>query len=286
MNGILFVDKPAGVTSHDVIDDIRKRSKIRRVGHAGTLDPIATGLLIVAVGRATRALEFFEQLDKQYEVKVRLGQQTDTLDRAGKIVKETSCDHVTPDLLDEALGKFRGKISQQVPEFSAVRVQGKKLYERVRSGEKVTPPSREVEIHSLDRLDFELPFFFIRVSCSKGCYVRALARDIAAALDTCALCEEVRRTKIGTIDIEKAAVLEDLGEGEELARKLTPIDQALSFLPEVRLGLEHQGRFLHGQVLDLRPSGKLMRIYGPDGFLGIGASSWDRYIKPRKVLRD
>lgn len=285
MDGILFVDKPDGMTSHDVIDEVRRRTGIRRVGHAGTLDPIATGLLIVAVGKACRALEFFETLDKEYVVRIRFGRQTDTLDRAGQVVREMPYDHVTPEKLDETLKRFLGKIEQRVPEFSAVRVKGRKLYERVRSGEKVEPPTRSVEIQELERLEFDLPEVTLRVSCSKGCYVRALARDIAEALGTCALCEEVRRTRIGALKVADATALKDLGVGDELAKRLLPVDQALAFLPEVRLGLEHQGRFLHGQVLDIRPPGKMMRIYGPDGFLGIGASSWDRYIKPRKVLR-
>jgi len=285
MDGILFVDKPDGMTSHDVIDEIRRRTRIRRIGHAGTLDPIATGLLVIAIGKACRGLEFFEALDKEYVVRVRFGEQTDTLDRAGQKVREAPYEHVTPERLDEVLKRFVGKIQQKVPEFSAVRVKGKKLYERVRAGEKVEPPVRSVEIHELERQEFQLPQVTLRVACSKGCYVRALARDIAEALETCATCEAVRRTRIGALKVTDATPLAEIGDGEAVARRLVSVDQALSFLPEVRLGLEHQGRFMHGQVLDLRPPGKLVRIYGPDGFLGIGASSWDRYIKPRKVLR-
>lgn len=285
MDGILYIDKPDGMTSHDVVDEVRWRSGIRRVGHAGTLDPIATGLLIVAVGKACRALEFFEALDKEYEVGIRLGEQTDTLDRAGQVVRQAPFQHVTRERLEAAFKPFLGRIKQRVPEFSAVRVQGKKLYERVRSGEHVTPPVREVEVFSLECLDFSPPRFSLRVGCSKGCYVRALARDIAEAVESCATCEEVRRTRIGPHRVRNAHTLGRLGEGEAVAAKLVPVDQALSFLPEARLGLEHQGRFLHGQVLDLAPPGPLMRVYGPDGFLGIGQSSWDRYIKPRKILR-
>lgn len=284
MEGILFIDKPGDRTSHDVIDDIRRSSKIRRVGHAGTLDPIATGLLIVAVGRACRALEFFEALDKEYELRARLGRDTDTHDRTGKTTREAAFDHVSPEKIDEVLPRFVGKIEQKVPAYSAVRIKGKKLYERVRAGETVEPPTRTVEVHRLERRAYDPPWLDLRVACSKGCYVRALVRDIAAALETCGSVEEVRRTRVGPLRVEDAVPLSDLADEEAVRRRLLPVDRALSFLPEMRLGEEHQGRFLHGQVLDVRPVGKLMRVYGPRGFLGIGASSWDRYIKPRKIF--
>lgn len=284
MDGIVFVDKPAGITSHDVVDRLRRPAGTRRVGHAGTLDPIATGLLVIGIGKATRALEFFEGLSKEYRVQMRLGVSTDTLDRQGKVEREMDASGIRREKLDAVLRSFLGKYEQEVPAYSAVRVGGEKLYEKARRGEVVAAPRRTVEIHEVELIGFSPPLAEIRVVCSKGCYVRALARDVGARLENLAICEEVRRTKVGPIPVEQAVPLDAIEDGARLLARLLPVDQALAFFPEVRVGLEHQGKFLHGQVLDLRPNASKMRIYGPSGFLGIGASSWDRYIKPLKVL--
>jgi tRNA pseudouridine55 synthase len=285
MDGIILIDKPGGMTSHDVVDEMRTKTGIRRIGHGGTLDPIATGLLIVAMGKACRALEFFENLNKEYEVVMRLGVKTDTLDREGKVLATQDASAVDQAGFETALKSFIGRIEQVVPDYSAVRVKGKKLYERAREGEPIEAPKRTVEIFDLQVLEFHNPTARVRIACTKGCYVRAIARDVGDKLGTLAICDEVRRTKVGPFTVEQAAHLDELSGSEDVKKRLRPVDQALGFLPEVRVGLEHQGRFLHGQVLDLRPAADMMRLYGPDGFLGIGQSSWGRYIKPRKVLR-
>jgi tRNA pseudouridine55 synthase len=285
MDGIILIDKPGGMTSHDVVDEMRMRTGLRRIGHGGTLDPIATGLLIVAMGKACRALEFFESLNKEYEVVMRLGVQTDTLDREGKVLKTMDASGIDQPAFEKALKSFIGRIEQTVPDYSAVRVKGKKLYERAREGEPIEAPKRIVEIFNLEVLQFTSPQVHVRIACSKGCYVRAIARDVGEKLGNLAICDEVRRTKVGPFTVQQAAKLDQLSGSEDVKKRLVAVDQALGFLPEVRVGLEHQGRFLHGQVLDLRPSADMMRLYGPDGFLGIGQSSWGRYIKPRKVLR-
>lgn len=285
MDGIILIDKPGGMTSHDVVDELRSKTGIRRIGHGGTLDPIATGLLIVAMGKACRALEFFENLNKEYEVVMRLGVRTDTLDREGKVLATLDASAIDEPAFDKALKSFVGRIEQVVPDYSAVRVKGKKLYERAREGEPIEAPKRTVEIFNLEVLEFKNPTAKVRIACTKGCYVRAIARDVGERLGNVAICDEVRRTKIGPFSVEQALKLDQLAGSEDIQKLLEPVDKALGFLPEVRVGLEHQGRFLHGQVLDLRPAGDMMRLYGPDGFLGIGQSSWGRYIKPRKVLR-
>lgn len=285
MDGIILIDKPGGMTSHDVVDELRLKTGIRRIGHGGTLDPIATGLLIVALGKACRALEFFENLNKEYEVVMRLGVRTDTLDREGKVLQTMEAGSIDRAAFEAALKKFIGRIEQVVPDYSAVRVKGKKLYERAREGEPIEAPKRTVEIFDLEVLEFKNPQSRVRIACTKGCYVRAIARDVGEKLGNLAICDEVRRTRVGPYSVEQASRLDGLSGSDDVKRRVVPVDQALSFLPEIRVGLEHQGRFLHGQVLDLRPAGDMMRLYGPDGFLGIGQSSWGRYIKPRKVLR-
>lgn len=285
MEGILLLDKPGGMTSHDVVDAIRKIAGIRQVGHAGTLDPLATGLLILGLGRGTRVLEFFEGLDKEYQVKVKFGEETDTLDRDGKVLRTADASHVTREAALQALQSFVGEYDQVVPAYSAVRVQGKKLYELARSGRKVETPSRKVKIYSNELIGFEAPFLEFRVRCTKGCYVRALARDLGERLGTVAICYEVRRLKVGEFAADASPRLSDLKTKEDLAKHLKPIDQALTFLAEIKLTQDQETRFLTGQVINVKPQGELMRIFGPSGFLGIGQQSWNRYIKPRKVLR-
>lgn len=285
MEGILFLDKPGGMTSHDVVDAIRKIAGMRQVGHAGTLDPMATGLLILGLGRGTKALEFFEGLDKEYHVKVKFGEETDTLDRDGKVLRTADASHVTREATVQALTSFEGEYDQVVPAYSAVRVQGKKLYELARSGQKVQTPSRKVKIVSNELICFEAPFIEFRVRCTKGCYVRALARDVGERLKTVATCYDVRRLKVGEFAADVSPKLGDLKSKDDLAKHLKPIEQALTFFAEIKVTKDQETKFLTGQVINVKPEGELMRIVGPSGFLGIGQQSWNRYIKPRKVLK-
>lgn len=285
MDGILLVDKPGGMTSHDVVDAVRRIAGIRQVGHAGTLDPMATGLLILGLGRATKVLEFFEGLDKEYRVRVKLGEETDTLDRDGKVLRTADASHVTREAALQALKSFEGEYEQVVPAYSAVRVGGRKLYELARSGQKIQTPSRKVKVFTSELIAFDLPFLEFRVRCSKGCYVRALARDLGERLQTLATCHEVRRIKVGDFAAEAAARLSDLKSRDDLHRYLKPMEQALTFFAEIKVTKDQEAKFLTGQVIDVRPQGELMRIVGPSGFLGIGQQSWNRYIKPRKVLK-
>jgi tRNA pseudouridine55 synthase len=213
---ILLIDKPTGMTSHDVVNIIRRKTGVKRVGHAGTLDPLATGLLIILVGREStkRQSEFLKQ-DKEYEVVAQLGIETDTYDSDGKITHESSPESVakiTQEDVEHVLTNFRGKIDQTVPAYSAVKMQGQKLYEIAREGkaDEIVLPIRSVEIYSLELADFQKDthsqktFFKLKVHCSSGTYVRSLVYDIGRKLGVGATVTQLRRTKIGDLTVENA----------------------------------------------------------------------------------
>lgn len=215
--GFLLIDKPAGMTSHDVVDVVRRQTGERRVGHAGTLDPFATGLLIVGVGRqATKRLSEFLKMDKEYEAVVRFGTTSDTDDRTGVIFLPPSEGRggIERGDVDLALKKFTGPIQQLPPIYSAKKVAGRKMYELARAGKDVPRKPTTVTIHALDVLGYDWPLLRLRVRCSSGTYIRALARDLGEALGVGGLLEELRRTAIGPYRVEDAAkTISPFGKG-------------------------------------------------------------------------
>ncbi|MFA5854135.1 MAG: tRNA pseudouridine(55) synthase TruB [Patescibacteria group bacterium] len=202
-SGFLLVDKPVGPTSHDIVDKVRRALHTRKVGHAGTLDPFASGLLILAVGAMTKQLSNFVGLDKAYEATMHLGASSDTMDRTGK-VEQKECAVVSEELFLKTLEKFRGEIDQTPPMFSAKKIGGKKLYELAREGKEIERPPVRVTIHELELVSYSWPTAVIRTRVSSGTYIRALADDIGKALGCGAYLEELRRTKIGTYSVENA----------------------------------------------------------------------------------
>ena len=213
MNGILLVDKPAGITSHDVVDHARRRLGIQRIGHAGTLDPAATGLLILLIGPATRQAADFQGLDKNYRATLRLGETTDTQDSEGRILRRQEVPSFTSAQLEEVFARFRGEIEQEVPAYSAVRIQGKHSYEFARAGVEVARPVRSVTIYDLKILSVHLPDIEFEASCSKGTYIRTLCADIGETLGCGGHLCQLRRTRIGSYRIEDAVTLEELQPG-------------------------------------------------------------------------
>ena len=195
-SGILLLDKPIGPTSHDAVARVRRAAGLRRVGHAGTLDPLASGLLLLGLGPAARFLEYLVGLDKTYETTVRLGQATTTYDAEGEVTAERPVD-VSAAQLAAALDAFRGPIRQRVPPHSAVKRDGRPLYESARRGVTLDLPEREVVIHALDLLAFDPPFVSLRVACSSGTYIRSLAHDLGAALGSGGHVAALRRTAVG-----------------------------------------------------------------------------------------
>lgn len=202
-SGFILIDKPVGPTSHDIVDKVRRALHTRKVGHAGTLDPFASGLLILAVGSKTKEISNFVGLDKAYEASVRFGATSDTMDRTGKI-EQKDCSPVSQTELESALEKFRGEIDQTPPMYSAKKVGGKKLYELAREGKEIERKPVRVTIHELELVSFSWPTAIIRTRVSSGTYIRALADDIGKALGCGAYLEELRRTRIGTFSVENA----------------------------------------------------------------------------------
>ena len=203
-SGFLLVDKPVGPTSHDIVDAARRVLRTRKIGHAGTLDPFASGLLILAVGAKTKEISKYVGLDKAYEATLRLGATSDTMDRTGAVTEQKDCAPVSRETFEKALEGLRGGIDQVPPMYSAKKVGGKKLYELARAGETVERKPVRVTIHELELVDYAWPVAKIRTRVSSGTYIRALADDIGKALGCGAYLEELRRTSIGSFDVKDA----------------------------------------------------------------------------------
>lgn len=261
VDGILLQDKPRGMTSHDLVDDVRRRLGRRDVGHAGTLDPLATGLLVLCVGKALKIVEYLEGHDKTYEVEMRLGQITDTDDADGKPLEERPL----PADLRAAVAALTGTIRQKPPRYSAIKKEGRKLYEYARAGQEVETPERTVRVYEFAILDWAPPVLRARIRCSKGTYIRSLARDLGGHVTA------LRRMESGPFRVEDA--------GDEML----PMDVGLQHLPEVRLSGGDIERFEHGRDIAVPAPGPLVRVYGGPVFLGIGEKR-AQGIHPRKVL--
>jgi len=206
--GILVINKPSGMTSHDVVNRIRRKFKMRRVGHAGTLDPLATGVLIMILGKATKLFGKFESFDKAYRATLLLGTKTTTADIQGEVITKMPAEHVTQSMIQDILKKFVGEIDQTPPMVSAVKFKGQRLYELARKGIEVERPSRRVRISRLDLVAYEPPYVKIYLECSKGTYVRTIAEDVGQILGCGACITEIERTKVGPFDIANALGLD------------------------------------------------------------------------------
>ncbi len=253
--GILLVDKPSGLTSHDVVDVERRVLGTRKVGHAGTLDPMATGLLVLGVGRATRLLRYLGDLDKTYTGIGRLGQETDTLDGDGVVVRTTTVSASSADV-ERACDASVGEQLQTPPAYSAVKVGGRKLYEAARSGETLVAPPRHVRVDAFDVSSFDGRDFAFRVVCSGGTYIRVLVSDVGRSLGCGAYLVALRRTAIGPLTVHDARAP---GEAE-----LLPVERAVAHLPRVDLEPDEARAASNGSILG--PTG----IDGPYGVYGGG----------------
>lgn len=210
--GILVIDKPDGVTSHDVVARVRKRFKMKKVGHAGTLDPLATGVLVVLLGKATKLSNKFTAFDKAYKATMVLGTKTTTADIQGEVIAQKPFDDIMPERIGEVVDRFRGEIQQVPPMYSAVKHKGRKLYELARKGIEVEREPRCVTVHKLLVREIILPEVKFYVECSKGTYIRQLADDIGDALGCGACISQIQRTKVGRFALEDAVTLEDMNE--------------------------------------------------------------------------
>ena len=270
MNGIVIIDKPRQWTSQDVTAKLRGVFHTRRIGHGGTLDPMATGVLPVFVGRATRAVEFFEHAEKTYEAELLLGTVTDTQDITGTVL-ETLPVSVTDGQLAEVLERFRGDILQVPPMYSAVKINGQKLCNLARKGREVERPARPITIHALDVLSREENRVRLRVHCSKGTYIRTLCHDIGAALGCGGCMAALRRTQAGDYDIRQAVPLQTLLESQEPETYLLPVDSLFAGLPGLTLTANQEKAVRNGAAFPLAGQPGRYRLYGAWGeFLALG----------------
>lgn len=249
INGFVVIDKPAGITSHDVVARVRRILGTRKVGHTGTLDPFATGVLPIAVNDGTKAIPFLDEGCKRYEALMRLGMVTDTLDVTGTVLREADTHGIARERLASVMATFTGTISQIPPMFSAIKQNGQPLYKLARQGETVERQARQVEIHSLELLDFAPPLASITVVSSRGTYIRTLADDIGRELGCGAVLQELRRTASGPFGISSALTLEELEqavhEGREGDVCVTPF-AALAHLPDLPLSTTGAKLVCHG----------------------------------------
>ena len=264
MNGIVIVDKPQGWTSQDVTARLRRVFDTRRIGHGGTLDPMATGVLPVFVGRATRAVEFFEHAEKTYETVLLLGKRTDTQDVTGRVLEERPVSLSLEDV-EDVLPRFRGEILQVPPMYSALKVNGQKLCDLARKGKQVERQPRPITIFELTLLSFEENRLRLRVRCSKGTYIRTLCDDIGAALGTLGCMESLRRTQAGDYSITEAVPLETLLETDSPETYLRGMDSMFTRYPAVTLTPNQEKRCRNGNSFTRPMANGIYRAYGANG---------------------
>jgi tRNA pseudouridine55 synthase len=293
LDGVLLIDKQQGWTSHDVVAKVRSLTGQRRTGHTGTLDPMATGLLIVCLGSATRLVEFMVGHDKRYHGAVRLGETTTTDDAEGEVLTRRSVPELTDDDLERAAAPFRGSVRQRPPAFSALKVGGKRAYQLARAGQAVEPAEREVTIHLLDVRQLSRDEVAIDVHCSAGTYVRSLARDLGETLGCGGHLSALRRETVGAFRVEQALTLDALEAVAQVGRVdefLLPPDEAVSGLEAGVLNQEASDILCHGgwwrSDEPLLRSADPLRIYSSDGeFVGVGSAAESGEIRARKVFK-
>ncbi len=290
LNGIFNVNKPAGKTSHDIVGRVRRASKGAKVGHAGTLDPMATGVLLVCIGQGVRVSEYLMDHDKKYRARIRLGIATDTEDATGQVIAQKDVN-VSREQVETALKKFVGKQAQYPPAYSAIKRDGVPLYKRARRGEQIETEPRNVEMYSITLVALDLPEVEVDVHCSKGTYIRSLARDVGNALDCGAHLAGLTRTMSGNFSLDDSVTLDELtstleaGYGE---RYLHPLDEALLHFEAIIVNAELEKQIQQGKTLDCGRaySTPLLRAYSTTGECiallerGHVPDSW----KPRKVF--
>ncbi|AIQ13298.1 tRNA pseudouridine(55) synthase TruB [Paenibacillus durus] len=298
LEGVLAVYKPAGFTSHDVVAKTRRILGMKRIGHAGTLDPQVTGVLPLCLGRATRVVEYIQELPKEYIATLRLGMSSDTEDLTGTVTETADDIRVTEDEVRRTLDSFRGIISQTPPMYSAVKVGGKRLYELAREGKTVERKSREVEIYEIEMLEMvwngRFPDITFRVLCSKGTYIRTLCVDIGQALSLPGVMVKLERTMSAGIRADRCLTLEEIGErmaNGSLQEFLIPADEAIHHLPAHKVADEKKAAALQGQRLAARFVAPEVLVDGPirlydlqGSFLGIYKREETGSIAPVKVF--
>jgi tRNA pseudouridine55 synthase len=292
MNGFLLIDKPVGITSNDAVAEVRSILEMGQVGHSGTLDREASGLLGIMVGDCTRLVRYLHLGTHDYRFRVEFGRQTDTLDVDGEVVNECAWDHLTAEAIESGLETLRGDIEQVPPVYSAVKVDGERASDRARRGEEVDLKARSQRIDRFELVGLDLPQATFEARCSAGTYIRALVRDLADALETCATTTDIRRMATGPFRIEDAAPLDELTRKTALESMLPP-RQMMAPLPELELTDEETERVGYGQRLPIDDDrgvdvGDYAALISPEGILAGVGEIIEGYegpvIQPRTVL--
>lgn len=292
MNGVLNIFKPKGITSFDAVAKVRKVAKTKKVGHTGTLDPEASGVLPICIGKATKIIDYIMDNSKTYYVTYKLGITTDTYDLEGKILKEVDSYHITEEQILNTIENFKGDIMQIPPMFSALKQNGVRLYTLARQGIEVHRPSRPVTIYDISDISIDVPYVSMSVTCSKGTYIRSLCYDIGEMLQVGATMTELRRTVNGVFHEETAINVEDLTD-ENLLKHLISIEEALKSFPILEINEGFAKLLINGvKVYDRRLSNtkivenKLYRVYDESSkFLGLGKADLEGF-KLEKLLKE
>lgn len=292
IDGVLLLDKPIGLTSNQALQRVKRLFNARKAGHTGSLDPLASGLLPICLGQATKVSGFLLDAGKRYQVVARLGQRTDTGDADGQVIEERPVPALDRGLVKRVLARFEGSQTQVPPMYSAIKHQGQRLYKLARQGIEIERQPREIEIHGLELLSLEADALELEVACSKGTYVRTLVEDIARALGTVAHVIVLRRLGVGPYAegrMYKLEELEALAEQgmERLDELLLPVDSALEHWPSVELGADSAYYLMQGQAVMApgAPSSGKVRLYDEGhGFLGIGEVKLDGRVAPTRLF--
>ena len=291
MDGIFNINKPTGMTSHDVVAIIRKHLKQKRVGHAGTLDPLASGVLPICVGQATRVAEYLSDSGKAYQADINFGTATDTYDAEGTITATASTADLTLNMIQETLEQFRGPQMQYPPLYSAIKIQGQPAYKRARAGEVIVLEPRPIVIHSLEILEWIPPRLTLAIECSKGTYIRSLAHDLGMQLGCCAYLEALVRTRSGPFTLSDSITLEQFADAVEtnsIQHYSFPLDKALEQYPAMKLDVETAERIKHGNTFNnpVANNSGLARVYDTNGAF-IAIAEWNeeqQAWQPKKVF--
>lgn len=282
LNGIIVINKPKGYTSHDVVAKVKKILNVKKVGHTGTLDPNATGVLPLLLNQGTKLSKYLIEHDKEYEVTLKLGIKTDTLDSEGNIIEKQEVDWNNLKNVKNVLNSFIGKQEQIPPMYSAIKINGKKLYEYARNGQNVEIVPRNIEIYEINlqeinKKENEIKF---KVSCSKGTYIRSLAYDIAVKLGTIGYMKELNRTKVGRFNIENSITIEELEKiSENIEEKVITMQELFKENKTINLTKEHLEKFLNGVKINIELENGIYNIYGKK-YIGLGI------IRDNKLKRD
>ncbi len=284
MNGVIIIDKEKGYTSHDVVNIIRKELKIKKVGHTGTLDPNATGVLPILVGEATKISKYLIEHNKTYIAELVLGKKSSTGDGEGDILEEKMIPELTIDKIENTLKEFLGKQKQIPPIYSAVKVNGKKAYEYAREGKKVELNEREIEIYKIELICYKKDTITFEVNCSKGTYIRVLCENIAEKLGTVGYMKNLKRTKVDKFNLEQAVKLEDIKEKINVVKdRIISIEKIFLDTEKIQLNEYKLNLFLNGVRLTYNEPNGVYRVYSNDKFIGLGVIN-DNLLKRDVII--